>query len=64
MGARFTVVVGDNELEVGTAQLKNMETGETEEVALDDLYATLRNKTLDRELADVADLFNTVAEIG
>ncbi len=63
--ARFTAVVGDNELQTGLVQLKNMATGETEEVSLDnDLYTTLRNKTLDRELAGVADLFGNIAEFG
>ncbi len=65
LGARYTIVVGDNELETGVAQLKDMATGETEEVSLDDgLYTVLRQKLLDRELADVADLFGSVAEIG
>ena len=62
-GARFTIVVGDNELQTGVAQMKNMQTGETEEVLLDDsLYTTLYNKSLDRQLAGMADLFGSVAE--
>ena len=45
LGARYTVVVGDNELAEGKARMKDMETGETEEVLLDDsLYTTLYNK--------------------
>ncbi len=65
LGARYTIVVGDNELETGKAQLKDMETGATEEVSLDDgLYTTLRQKLLDRELAGMADLFGSVAELG
>lgn len=63
LGARFTVVVGDNELETGRAQLKDMVSGATEEVSLDeDLYNVLRQKLLDRELAGMADLFGSVAE--
>jgi len=63
LGARYTIVVGDNELETGRAQLKNMATGETEEVPLDDgLYMVLRQKLLDSELAGMADLFGSVAE--
>ncbi len=63
LGARYTIVVGDNELATGVAQLKNMESGATEEICLDDsLYTTLYNKSLDRQLADVADLFGAVAE--
>ena len=64
LGARFTIVVGDNELETGVAQLKDMTSGETEEVALNDLYAILRQKLLDRELADMTDLFGSIAEMG
>jgi len=63
LGARYTVVVGDNELETGRAQLKDMTSGSTEEVPLDEgLYSILRQKLLDRELAGVADLFGSVAE--
>lgn len=63
LGARYTIVVGDTELETGIAQLKDMQTGETEEIQLDDsLYTTLYNKSLDRQLAGMADLFNSVAE--
>lgn len=37
IGARYTVVLGDNEIEAGKAGLKNMETGEITEVNLDAL---------------------------
>lgn len=57
LGARYTIVVGDNELETGMAKLKDMESGETSDIALDDsLYTTLYNKSLDRQLAGMADL--------
>jgi len=63
LGARYTVVVGDNELAEGKARMKDMETGETEEVLLDDsLYTTLYNKSLDRQLAGMADLLGSVME--
>ena len=63
IGARYTVVVGDNELESGMAQLKDMETGESSEIALDEsLYTTLYNKSLDRQLASMADLFGSLTE--
>lgn len=63
LGAKYTVVVGDNELETGRAQLKDMQSGATEEISLDDgLYTVLRQKLLDRELAGVADLFSSVAD--
>ncbi len=62
IGARYTIVVGDNELETGSARLKDMETGEQTDVLLDDLYTTLYNKSLDRELAGMADIFGSVVE--
>ena len=62
-GARYTIVVGEDELRTGVAQLKDMATGCVEEVRLDDsLYTALYNKSLDRQLAGMADLFGTVAE--
>ena len=35
IGARYVITIGDNELETNTADLKNMETGETEKITLD-----------------------------
>ena len=64
LGARYTVVVGDNELETRQAKLKDMTTGEQTDVLLDDLYVTLYNKTLDREMANMADIFTSVVEQG
>ena len=59
IGARYSVVVGDNELETGIARLKDMQSGEECEVRLDDsLYTTLYHKSLDRQLAGMADLFS------
>ena len=63
LGARYTMVVGEDELASRQAKLKDMQTGETSDVALDDsLYTTLYQKSLDRQLAGVADLFGQVAE--
>ena len=44
LGARYTLILGDQELETGTAQLKNMETGEQLAVRFDadaELFAAL-----------------------
>ena len=62
--ARTVLVLGDNELEAGVARLKDMETGEQTEVSLagDDLYTTLYNLSLRRELADLNDLFEAAVE--
>ena len=58
IGARATIVVGDNELETGMAKIKDMQTGETSDIALDDgLYTALYNRSLDRQLQDMSDLF-------
>jgi len=64
LGARYTVVVGEDELASGSAKLKDMTTGEQTDVLLDDLYVVLYNKTLDREMANMADIFNSVVEEG
>jgi histidyl-tRNA synthetase len=42
IGAKYTVVLGDNEVETGKAVLKNMTTGEGEEIALCQLQDKLR----------------------
>jgi histidyl-tRNA synthetase len=41
MGARFTLVIGDTEVAAGTAQLKNMDTGDQQEVTLVDVAAVI-----------------------
>ena len=41
-GARFVVVIGDNELKSGAAVLKNMDTGEERSVALGDIAGALK----------------------
>lgn len=41
LGARFTMILGDTELESGKANLKNMETGESTEVSLADVASIL-----------------------
>ena len=63
IGARYTIVIGDNELQTGRAQLKDMESGQTSDIALDDsLYTTLYTKSLDRQLSGMTDLFGKAAE--
>lgn len=37
-GYRYTAVIGDNEIETKTLKLKNMETGESEEITFDGIY--------------------------
>ena len=62
--ARYTIVIGDNELETGRAKLKDMESGETSDIAIDDsLYTALYTKSLDRQLAGMTDLFGESMQI-
>ena len=62
IGARYVIVVGDNELATGRVQLKDMATGQSEEIGLDDgLYTALCNKAVDRQLAQMTDLFSELA---
>jgi len=44
IGARYSVVIGDNEIETGKANLKNMETGESEELTFDEMKDKLKNR--------------------
>ena len=41
INARYTIVLGDNEIEKGAATLKNMESGEQVEVKFEDLYEAI-----------------------
>ncbi|MDQ0797491.1 histidine--tRNA ligase [Streptomyces sp. B1I3] len=43
-GARYTVVAGERDLAEGNVQLKDMESGEQQPVALEDLVAVVRGK--------------------
>ena len=38
IGATFTLVLGDNELETGAAKLKNMDSGEQTDISLGDKF--------------------------
>ena len=39
LGARYSMVLGDNEIEQNKAKVKNMESGEQTELALDETFA-------------------------
>ncbi|MFF1760789.1 histidine--tRNA ligase [Streptomyces sp. NPDC058266] len=43
-GARFTIVAGERDLADGVVQLKDMESGEQDAVAVDEIVAVLKNK--------------------
>ena len=59
IGADFTVVIGDNEIESGKANLKNMATGQQTEIALDEKFAeTFSIQSISLELEGEENLFN------
>ena len=39
IGARYSMVLGDNEIEQNTAKVKNMDSGEQTELTLDESFA-------------------------
>jgi histidyl-tRNA synthetase len=43
-GARFAIIIGDDELARGEAAVKNLETGEQRNVPLDDLAEAVRGQ--------------------
>lgn len=53
LNAKFTIVLGDNEVEEGIAKLKNMKTGEETEIALATFVSGYYNITLSEQLADL-----------
>ena len=53
LGAKFNVVIGDNEVENKIAKLKNMQTGEETEISLDTFVSGFYNISLNDQLADL-----------
>ena len=53
LGAKFNVVIGDNEVEAKTAKLKNMQTGEETEINLDTFVNGFYSMSLNEQLADL-----------
>ena len=53
LGAKFNVVIGDNEVEAKTAKLKNMQTGEETEINLDTFVSGFYSTSLNEQLADL-----------
>lgn len=56
LGAAFTVVLGDSELESGVVRLKNMESGEETEVALESFEEAFMRASLSESLKGLEDL--------
>lgn len=54
LGALFTMVLGDNEIESGTAKIKNMKTGEQTDISLDDTFTdTFSNLSIAEMFSDI-----------
>lgn len=53
IGAKFNLVIGDNEVESGTAKLKNMATGEESDISLTTFVNGFYNISLSEQLADL-----------
>lgn len=53
LGARFNLVIGDNEVDTGIAKLKNMANGEESEIALQTFVSGFYNISLSEQLADL-----------
>ncbi len=53
LSAKFTVVIGDNEVDEGITKLKNMKTGEETEIALATFVSGYYNITLSEQLSDI-----------
>lgn len=53
LGAKFNLVIGDNEVDTGIAKLKNMTSGEESEIALQTFVSGFYNISLSEQLADL-----------
>lgn len=53
LGAKYTIVLGDDEVESGIAKLKNMESGEETEIALQMFVSGFYSISLEKELDDL-----------
>jgi histidyl-tRNA synthetase len=42
LGAKYTLIIGDSELESGKAQLKNMEKSEQREIEIDNIFSEIK----------------------
>ena len=56
IGAKFSVVIGDNEIEENKAEVKNMETGEKTAVSLDDFVSDFQDVLIDAETKKIAEM--------
>lgn len=55
IGARYSLVLGQDEIDSGKAEIKDMQSGQTREATLDQLAQTLYNLKTDCQLANLTD---------
>lgn len=53
LGAKFNVVIGDNEVDNGTAKLKNMATGDTKDINLTTFVSGFYDISMEEQLKDL-----------
>ena len=56
IGARFTTVIGEDDIKANVAKVKNMQTGEVTELAIDELADTFMELSLQNAANDLQDL--------
>jgi hypothetical protein len=63
IGAKFTTVIGDDDIRANVAKVKNMQTGEITEIAIDDFGDTFMELSLQsaaNDLQNIADGSETI----
>ena len=56
IGARFTTVIGEDDIKANIARVKNMQTGDTTEIALDEFADTFMELSLRCAANDLQDM--------
>ena len=63
LGAKFSMVIGESELESGQAQLKNMATGEATPISIgDDFVRTFSDRAMSAAVNDLTAYFESTAQ--
>ena len=58
IGAKFTTVIGDDDIKANVAKVKNMQTGEITEIAIDDFGDTFMELSLQSAASDLQNIVN------
>jgi histidyl-tRNA synthetase len=62
LGAQYTVVLGDNELDAGVYTLKNMQTGEEQQIGAEDFIEEFAQTAILAMEADLKEMFGLEEE--